>query len=153
MPGDTFRPLGAHRRTLLAGDDRPDARCFADEVGIDFPSVTGAVDRIRRGFLAEERPACWTTTLRLSDTEARRGATLPLEVPVRRACEPCGGRGESWTERCAECQGTGVEVVHHALQVRVPAGVVDGDRLHFTLTPGRQTATRVELQVLVADEL
>jgi len=150
MPGDTFRPLGAHRRTLLTGDGHPDARCFADEVVIDFPSVDGAVDRIRRGFLAEERPNRWSATLRLSDAEARRGATLPLEVPVRRACEPCGGRGESWAERCAECHGTGVAVERHALRVRVPPGVVHGDRLHFTLTPGRHTATRVELHVQIA---
>jgi len=149
MPGDTFQPLGAHRRTLLTGEDRLDGRCFADEVVIDFPSVDGAVDRIRRGFLAEERPNQWSTTLRLSGAEARQGATLPLEVPVRRACEPCGGRGESWAEPCAECRGTGVAVVRHALHVRVPPGVVDGDRLHFTLTPGRHTATRVELHVQI----
>ena len=33
-------------------------------------------------------------------TEARRGATLPLDVPVCCVCRTCGGRGESWSELC-----------------------------------------------------
>ena len=127
-----------------------DVDCFADEVGIDFPSVIPAVDRIRRSFLAEERRAALSATIRLSEREARRGATVPLVVPVSCTCHACGGRGESWTEPCGRCFGSGAELRRHQLQVAVPAGVLDGTRFNFTLAPRHNPPTRVELRVLVA---
>ena len=150
MSGDTFRPLGGDRVALLASDDgRADVSCFADEVVIDFPSVALAVDRIRRGFLVDEPPARWTTAIRLSSDQARRGVTVPLEIPVRLTCHRCGGRGESWTELCGHCDGSGTVRMHHVLQVTVPARVLDGDRFHFTVAPRQHTPTRIELHVLV----
>jgi DnaJ-class molecular chaperone len=134
----------------MAGDDRHDASCFADEVAIDFPSVATALARIRRAFLADERPARLSTTIRLSGREARTGTTLPLDVPVHCLCRNCGGRGESWTERCPRCNGSGAEVVRQALHVTLPAGVIDGARFHFTVTPHQNITTRIELQVFVS---
>ena len=131
-------------------DGGVDANCFADEVGIDFPSVAPAVDRIRRSFLAEERAAALSATIQLSPREAREGATVPLVVPVPCTCGACGGRGESWTEPCSRCQGSGAELRRHQLQVLVPAGVLDGARFKFTLAPRHDPPTRVELRVLVA---
>jgi hypothetical protein len=133
----------------LARDDRPDATCFADEVAIDFPSVALALDRIRRGFMVDEPTERWQATVHLSAPDARRGATVPMEVPVRCTCSGCGGRGESWAEPCGRCHGAGMEFLRHALKVTVPAGAMDGDRFHFTLTPRQNTPTRVELRVLV----
>ncbi len=75
--------------------------------------------------------------------------TTPIEVPVRLTCHQCGGRGESWTEPCARCQGTGTLLLHHVVQVTVPAGVIDGDRFYFTVVPRHHTPTRIELQVRV----
>jgi len=150
MSGDTFRPPSGDRVALLSSDDgRVDLRCFADEVVIDFPSVAFAVDRIRRGFLVDEPPARWMTALHLSSDQARRGITVPLEVPVRLTCHECGGRGESWTEPCGHCGGSGTVLMHHVLQVTVPPGVLDGDRFHFTVVPRQHTPTRIELHVLV----
>jgi hypothetical protein len=145
-----FRPFGGDQVAVIASEDsRHDTSCFADEVVIDFPSVAVAVDRMRRGFLADERPASLSTALRLSGHEAREGATVPLQVPVRCTCRLCGGRGESWTEQCLRCAGSGLELLHHVLQVTVPAGVTDGARFHFTVTPRQNPPTRVELHVLV----
>jgi hypothetical protein len=150
MSGDTFRPLGGdHVAVVSADNSRIEVSCFADEVVIDFPSVAFAVDRIRRGFLADESPARWHSTVRISDQQARRGTTVPLEVPVRLTCHQCGGRGESWTEPCQHCSGSGTVLMHHVLQVTVPAGVLDGDRFHFTVAPRQHTPTRIELHVLV----
>jgi len=150
MSGDTFRTPGGDHVAVMAGDrNRGDANCFADEVVIDFPSVALAVDRIRRGFLAEESPARWRTAVRLSDAQARRGVTVPIEVPVRLTCHQCGGRGESWAEPCLHCTGLGTVLMHHVLQVSVPAGVFDGDRFHFTVAPRQHTPPRIALHVLV----
>ena len=151
MGGRTFRPFGRGSLALFDGADaRPDAACFADEVVIDFPSVAPAVDRMRNAFLDEERAAPLSAAIRLSALEARNGATVPLEVPVRCTCHECGGRGETWTERCRRCQGSGTELRNHQLQVAVPAGVLDGACFNFTVTPRHNPPTRVELRVLVA---
>jgi hypothetical protein len=150
MSGDVFRPESGNPVALVsAGDPHVDANWFADEVIIDFPSVALAIDRIRRGFLADETLPRWTTVMRVSSLQARRGVTLPLEVPVHLTCHQCGGRGESWTEPCPDCRGTGTLVLHHVVQVTIPAGVLDGDRFHFTVTPRHHAPSRVELRVLV----
>jgi hypothetical protein len=150
MHGNTFRPFGGDRIAVMTGDDaRRDADCFADEVVIDFPSVAHAVDRVRSAFLVEERPLPLQATIQLTRREAIEGATLPLDVPVRCTCRACGGRGESWTERCAGCAGSGTEIFRHEVQVTLPAGVGDGARFHFTMTPRHNPPTRIELLVLV----
>jgi hypothetical protein len=134
--------MGAQRHSF--GD------CFADEVVIDFPSVAPAVDRMRRSFLGDEDAAALSATIHLTPREARQGAMIPLVVPLSCTCGACGGRGESWTEPCRRCQGSGAEMRRHQLQVLVPAGVLDGARLRFTLAPRHDPPTRVELHVLVA---
>jgi hypothetical protein len=150
MGGNTHS-FGRNRFVIHGGADvGVEADCFADEVGIDFPSVAPAVDRMRRSFLAGERAAALSATIQLSPREAREGATVPLVVPVPCTCGACGGRGESWTEPCSRCQGSGAELRRHQLQVLVPAGVLDGTRLKFTLAPRHDPPTRVELCVLVA---
>src|SRR5262245_29820392 len=150
MSGDAFRPLGGEPVALVSTDDgRVDVSCYADEVVIDFPSVALAVDRIRRGFLVDEPPPRWHTRVRVSSSEARRGVTVPLEVPVRLTCHQCGGRGESWTEPCARCHATGMLLLHHVVQVTIPAGVIDGDRFHFSVVPRHHSPTRIALQVRI----
>lgn len=126
------------------------ADCFADEVGIDFPSMAPAVDRMRRSFLAGERAAALSATIQVSRREAREGAAVPLSVPVSCTCGACGGRGESWTEPCSRCDGSGTEWRRHQLRVLVPAGVLDGACFQFTVAPRHDPPTRVELRVLVA---
>jgi hypothetical protein len=150
MSGDAFRPLGSEPVALMSIDDsRVEVSCFADEVVIDFPSVALAVDRIRRGFLVDEPPPRWPAIVHVSAGEARRGVTTPIEVPLRLTCHQCGGRGESWSECCSRCEGTGTLLLHHVVQVTIPAGVIDGDRFYFTVVPRHHAPTRVELQVLV----
>lgn len=152
MRGNMFRPYGGDQAAVGGVEDgrHDDASCFADEVVIDFPSVAPAVDRMRRAFVADERGEALRTAITLSSREARQGTTVPLEVPVRCTCHTCGGRGETWTESCGPCRGSGVELLRHHLKVLVPAGVIDGTRYCFTLTPRHHPPTRIELHVLVA---
>jgi DnaJ-class molecular chaperone len=151
MSGRTFRSFGRNSLVISGGGDtRIDTDCFADEVVVDFPSVAPAVDRMRRSFLDDERTAALSATIQLTPHEAREGATVPLEVPVSATCRECGGRGETWTERCVCCNGSGAELRRHQLHVAVPAGVSDGARFNFTLIPRHDPPTRIELCVLVA---
>jgi DnaJ-class molecular chaperone len=151
MEGRAFRPFGTGSVTVGVGLDRGlEARCFADEVVVDFPSVAPAVDRMRSAFLLDERGRALRTAIQLTRREAHNGATVPLNVAVRCTCVDCGGRGEAWAEPCGRCQGSGLECRPQQLQVMVPAGVLDGACFNFTLTPRHNPPTRVELRVLVA---
>lgn len=151
MSGRAFRPFGGGSLVFADGADcRVDTSCFADEVVVDFPSVAPAVERIRRAFVDEERAALLSATIQLSVREARTGATVPLEVPLQCTCRQCGGRGETWTEPCGCCNGSGAEPRPHHVRVTIPAGVSDGARFNFTVIPRFDPPTRVELRILVA---
>lgn len=150
MHGNTLGPFRDGVQAVVASDSPRDGRdCFADEVVIDFPSVAPALDRIRRAFLGEESPRPLSTAIQLTVRDALEGTTVPLSVPVRQTCRECGGRGESWTELCTRCHGSGIEVVRRSLQVTVPPGVVDGTTVQFAVSPPQNPPTRIELQITV----
>jgi hypothetical protein len=127
--------------------------CFADEIAIDFPSVGRVVERIRAAFLGErmegEGHAVLHAEVSLSPREASGGLVISVEVPVRTTCPHCGGRGETWTEPCGLCYGTGESRFYHAVRVPVPAGVADGARLRFRLRSPDASLVRVEVRVAI----
>jgi DnaJ-class molecular chaperone len=127
--------------------------CFADEIAIDFPSVGRAVERICDAFLGERMEGEGYNVLHaevsLSPREASGGLVISVEVPVRATCPHCGGRGETWTEPCGLCRGTGESRVYHAVRVPVPAGVADGARLRFRLRSADASPVRVEMRVAI----
>jgi DnaJ-class molecular chaperone len=126
--------------------------CFADEIAIDFPSVDTMVARVRDSFLGEPADAeTLTTEVSVSTRQATRGVVLPLEVPLRGTCEMCGGRGETWTEPCRACCGTGHRLVHHALKLSVPPGVSHGARFRFRINSPNAAPVRVEVRVTVKE--
>jgi DnaJ-class molecular chaperone len=124
--------------------------CFADEIAIDFPSVGRVVDRMREAFLGE-RPDTDVVSAEvcLSEQEARRGLVVPLDVPVRGACPGCGGRGETWTEPCPRCLGTGDSFFRHPVRVTLPARVADGATFRFRLRSPHVGSVRVEVRVAI----
>ncbi len=140
--------LAADRTTARANRDRFD--WFADEVAIDFPSIGAVVDRMRDAFLAPDewvRPL--SAEILLSVREAFDGTIVPLDVPVRRMCHSCGGRGEIWAEPCDACGGKGEALVRHAVQLVVPPRVMDGDRFHLCVSAPFAPTTRVEVRVAI----
>ena len=151
MKRDPFRnePIFDMCRVTRTSDTTPD--CFEDEVAIDFPSVGGLVERVRDAFLGGEDLDQSTVTreVRLSHGEARRGAIVPLELPMKGTCRRCGGRGEVWTEPCLACCGSGDWVVCHPIRVSVPAGVSHGARFRFKVSAPHAASVRVELHVAV----
>jgi hypothetical protein len=143
---DRFR---AAVREVTRGDQPPEG-CFADEVAIDFPSVGQLAERMRAPFLEEDGgPDVLLTEVSLSSRDASVGAVIPLDVPLRGTCPECGGRGETWTEPCASCCGTGDSLVHHAVRVSVPAGVAHGSRFRFRISSPYAAPIRVEVRVAI----
>ena len=123
---------------------------FADEIAIDFPSVGRVVARIRDAFLGEPAEADLVSAeVCLSEQEARRGLIVPLEVPIRGTCPGCGGRGETWTEPCHACCGTGDSLFRHPVRVAVPARVADGATFRFRLSSPHTGSVRVEVRVAI----
>jgi len=124
--------------------------CFADEIAIDFPSVGHAVDRMRDAFLGERADADLVLTdVSLSREDAWRGLVMPLEVPIRGMCERCGGRGETWTEPCDGCCGSGESLVHYAVRLAVPARIADGARIRFRVSSPHAAPVRVEVRIAI----
>jgi DnaJ-class molecular chaperone len=123
---------------------------FADEVAIDFPSMGGAVERMRHAFVeSDQADDRLSAEITLSRCQAGAGAAIPLEVPVRFTCRGCGGRGEVWGDACGRCAGTGHALHRQWFTVSVPPGVADGDRFSFSVTPLRGPRTRVDVRVAV----
>jgi DnaJ-class molecular chaperone len=85
----------------------------------------------------------------LTPREAFDGVTVPLDVPLRRTCPRCGGRGEVWTEWCPACGGLGEVTAAQSLRVRVPAGVREGAKFRFSVTPPGAPPTVVEVRISI----
>ena len=150
MSSDRFRLPGGDAIAVLGIEDAArtaHADCFADEVVIDFPSVAPAVEKMRSAFVDGDHGAALSARVGLSAEQASGGVVVPLVIPVRTTCRTCGGRGETWTEPCGICAGTGTEVLRHQVNVCVPAGVSDGARFRFSVATRHDPPTRIELHV------
>jgi molecular chaperone DnaJ len=120
-----------------------------DEVAIDFPSVATVLDRMRHAFFGGGPSVTLAAEIVLSAREAFDGVTVPLDVPLRRTCPRCGGRGEIWAEWCAACAGLGEVATRHEMRVRVPAGVRPGAFFRFSVMPPGAPVTVVEVRVRI----
>ena len=124
--------------------------CFADEIAIDFPSVGRVVERMRDAFLGQHVDAdLLRADVSLSQREAFAGLVVSVDVPLRVTCPHCGGRGETWTEACTLCRGTGESKLHHPVRVTVPPRVADGARFRFRIKSPGAPPVRVELRVAI----
>jgi molecular chaperone DnaJ len=126
---------------------RPD--WLADEIAIDFPSVASLLDRMRHAFFGAVPLVSLSAEIAVSPHEAFFGTTVPLGIPLRRTCARCGGRGETWDEWCLACGGEGQVAARHDMQLRVPAGVREGERFRFSIMPPGAPATIVEVRVSI----
>jgi hypothetical protein len=99
--------------------------------------VLTVLDRMRQSFFGDPPGAGAGTEVVVTPQEAFWGATVPLDMPVRRTCATCGGRGEVWSDWCAACGGVGDVAAGLPVNLRIPAGVQDGTRLRFRVAaPG-----------------
>jgi molecular chaperone DnaJ len=51
---------------------------------------------------------------------------------VQQTCPACGGQGRRISDPCGDCQGSGQVRETRTLQVKIPPGVDDGDRIRLT---------------------
>lgn len=61
--------------------------------------------------------------------EALRGSVRAVSLRRAVACEQCGGTGESKRRACPACGGSGQVQKSETYQVKIPAGVLEGQRL------------------------
>lgn len=125
--------------------------CFADEIAIDFPALTTAIERVRDGFSTiDDAHAAASASVTLTPRQAFDGTIVPLELALPGTCQECGGRGESWSDPCDRCCGTGEADRPHHVHLALPARVADGTRFRFVLTSPHARPTRVEVTVSIA---
>lgn len=53
-------------------------------------------------------------------------------LTVARTCPQCGGEGEVSRHPCKKCRGEGRQRREHLLEIKIPAGVKDGDQLRLS---------------------
>jgi molecular chaperone DnaJ len=128
---------------------RARADWLADEVAIDFPSVAALLDQMRDAFFGDPVLGSLSAEIVLTPREAFHGATIPLDVPVRTTCPNCGGRGETWQEWCGPCGGCGAIHGLHEVELRVPAGVREGERFRVSVTPHGAPHTIVDVRISI----
>ena len=123
---------------------------WPDEVVVDFPSMAALVDRIQAAFFAGEPGVSPIPAhVELSARQAFQGGRVPVQVPLRRACGACGGRGEVGDQACAACDGAGDLVNVEPVHVFVPSGVQDGARFLLRVRAPAAPQTAVDLHVRV----
>jgi hypothetical protein len=132
---------------LAAHPADPGRACFADEAGIDFPALAVAVERMRHAFVGAEAAPALDLPLGIRRGSALRGGDVSIQLPIRRTCERCGGRGEAWDEPCATCAGIGHTEETRDITIALPRGVADGDRLRVRLGGRHVVPTAVTLHV------
>jgi DnaJ-class molecular chaperone len=129
------------------------AEWLDDEVAIDFPSLDEAVERMFDAFLAPVEETAGkpdlSAELRLSAREAFQGVTVPFDVPVRKICAECGGRGEVWSDPCVRCDGAGHRLANHPVRFVVPPRVQHGERFSVSIAFPLASPTRVEVLIAI----
>lgn len=123
---------------------------MADEIAIDFPSVSSVLDQMRRAFFFADLPSAeLSAEIVLSPQEAFWGVAVPLDVPVRSTCPRCGGRGEVWAEWCADCGSEGEVSSAQRVRLRIPPGVREGSRMRFSVAAPAAPPTIVEVRIAI----
>ncbi|MGH9410756.1 MAG: DnaJ domain-containing protein [Vicinamibacterales bacterium] len=135
----------------ITGDDPvvSVADCLADEVHLDFPSVLTVLDRMRHSFFGASVRGESDCDVIVTAEEAFWGATIPLDVAVRRTCDGCGGRGEVWGDWCAACGGVGDRPGVQAVHLRIPARVQDGSRVRFRVAAPGVAQALVDARIVI----
>ncbi len=120
-----------------------------DEIAVDFPAIDRFVERMRAAFFGPAADRVLAAEIILTPREAFFGTVVPLDVPVRRVCSVCGGRGECWMDLCEWCEGTGGAVEPHRVRVRVPPGVRDGAVFRLSVAPASALPTTIEIRIAI----
>jgi DnaJ-class molecular chaperone len=83
----------------------------------------------------------------LSEAEAERGVSVPLQVPVILRCPFCAGTGHTGFFHCLRCGGQGFAEIFEEIDLPIPAGVEDGTL--FEIPVGRIAGTLLSIRVRI----
>ena len=143
--GAEFRPPGGHRRGQTFGGGRPGGSAGGDfethfgGTGFSdfFEELFGATGR-RGGFPGAgsmeddaERGRDVEGDIMVTLLEVAQGSVRPVSVERGVACAACGGTGRQGRQPCPTCGGKGQVMKADSYQVRIPAGVTEGQRLRI----------------------
>lgn len=87
----------------------------------------GAGTRARRAAKGADAES----TIELSLRDAYAGGKRTLNLQTHATCPRCHGTGNDKGKLCAQCQGAGVVITTKSLEVTIPAGVRDGQRIRL----------------------
>jgi molecular chaperone DnaJ len=151
--GNGAGPGGARRtRPRRGGDLETEATLdFAESVrGATVPLRLSAPHSCRNCGGSGARPG---TVPRTCPTCGGSGAVSVDQGPfsLSQPCRDCRGRGRIIDDPCPECRGSGVTNSERTLNVRIPAGVADGQRIRLKGkgTPGEGGGPAGDLFVVV----
>jgi DnaJ-class molecular chaperone len=123
---DIFSNFGASRGGNAAG-----ASGFSDF----FDAFFNNVNQPRRGAAPganAARGGDLETTLELTLHEAYAGGAKTVSLQIEEPCARCGGSGIAGNGICPVCGGTGRTVAPRKLEVTIPRGVRDGQRIRLS---------------------
>src|SRR5574344_454735 len=92
------------------------------------------------GSATNSRAAKGRDTLKhvhLTFDEAVFGCKKDINIDTIEECSECGGKGVSYEHTCTSCHGKGRVKVNKTIEVKIPAGVDDGNQLRV---PGKGEA-------------
>lgn len=92
----------------------------------------GMFESLFRRASGRQRGQDLETGLRLTLEEAYAGLTRTIEVRSgAEPCRTCGGTGQIASATCHACRGSGSIATPRRLEVSIPAGVADGQRIRI----------------------
>ncbi len=86
-----------------------------------------AGSRTRRGMRGNDLESAIELSLR----DAYAGGTRSITLQTQARCPRCGGTGSENGKLCHQCRGTGTVTSQKTLDVTIPAGVRDGQRIRL----------------------
>jgi DnaJ-class molecular chaperone len=121
--------------------DNEDSGSFSDF----FESMFGR--RASRGYTGRSRQQMsmrgenLESEIGLSLEEAYHGGQKALRFSLSERCKECGGTGAASHRICQSCGGTGYRATNKTLEVKIPAGVREGNKIRLRGQGGEGTGS------------
>jgi molecular chaperone DnaJ len=136
------RGADVETETTLAFGDAIDGATVALRLTGEGPCPTCRGTGAKAGTVPRVCPSCQGTGL-----ESKSQGTFGISEP----CHECHGRGLVVDDPCTDCHGSGRAMSSRSIQVRIPAGVADGQRIKLKAkgAPGERGGPAGDLYVRV----